>query len=102
MFFGKKIDRIKYDTDIMRNTSQKYKECSEIMNEIKEGMQDMADSLRDSWKSEAGEAFFEKYDDEWLKSFVHYKEVLDHMAENLDYATGQYSSITSMSKNIKL
>ena len=61
------------------------------MNDLKDNMQNVVDSVKDAWKSEAGEAFFKKYDEEWLKGFTHYTEVLEHMVKNLDIATEKYS-----------
>lgn len=45
---------------------------------------------------------FDKYDNEWLKGFKQYKEVLQHMAENLDVASGRYSEVTQQADALKI
>lgn len=103
-----KADYLKYDTEQMATTRRIYKECvngtdsSDGLLGIQAKMQAMVDEVKGAWKSEAGEAFFEKYDNEWLKGFVQYQEVLDHMADNLDVAEGKYSEITRQAEALKI
>lgn len=97
-----KYDYLKYDTEQMAETKRIYNECVTDMDSLKTKMQTMVDSVREGWKSEAGDAFFSKYDNEWLQGFVQYKEVLTHMAENLDSAKGKYSEITRQAKALKI
>lgn len=93
---------LKYDTDKMADTKRVYNECVTAMDTLQTKMQTMVDGVKEAWKSEAGEAFFEKYDNEWLKGFVQYKEVLTHMAENLDTAKGKYTEITRQANALKI
>ena len=103
-----KADYLKYDTEQMATTRRIYLECingtdtSDGMLAIQTKMQAMVNEVKDAWKSEAGEAFFEKYDNEWLKGFTQYKEVLEHMAENLDVAEGKYSEVTRQAEALKI
>lgn len=95
-------DYLKYNTDKMAATKRKYMDCVRDMEHIQSKMKKMVDEVRDAWKSEAGDAFFDKYDNEWLKGFVQYKEVLSHMAENLDAASSRYSEITRQANKLKI
>ena len=104
-----KYDYLKYDTEQMATTRRIYKECvngstdgSSGLIGIQAKMQAMVNEVRDAWKSEAGDAFFAKYDNEWLQGFVQYKEVLDHMADNLNIAEGKYSEITRQAEALKI
>ena len=97
-----KYDYLKYDTEQMGETKRIYKECVNDMETLKAKMEKMVEDVRDGWKSEAGTAFFDKYDNEWLQGFVQYKEVLTHMADNLDVAKGKYSEITRQAKALKI
>lgn len=93
---------LQYDTEKMTDVKQTYVDAVSKMTEIQKKMQKMVDSVKDGWDSDAGTAFFEKYDEEWLKGFNQYKEVLTHMAENLDTAQGKYTQITNLVKKTKL
>lgn len=95
-------DYLKYDTDKMAETKRIYNDCVTSMEDLQTKMQKMVDDVKCSWKSGAGEAFFDKYDNEWLQGFVQYKEVLSHMAENLDTAEGKYSEITRQANALKI
>lgn len=93
---------LKYDTEKMESVKITYNACVADMDAIQSKMQTMVDEVRDAWKSEAGDAFFDKYDNEWLKGFKQYKEVLQHMAENLDVASGRYSEVTQQADALKI
>lgn len=97
-----KYDYLKYDTEQMASTKRIYNECVTEMDSLRVKMQNMVDSVKEGWKSEAGDAFFTKYDNEWLQGFTQYQEVLTHMAENLDSASGKYSEITLQAKALKI
>ena len=93
---------LKYDTEKMESVKTTYNACVADMDALQSKMQTMVDEVRDAWKSEAGDAFFDKYDNEWLKGFKQYKEVLQHMAENLDVASGRYSEVTQQADALKI
>ena len=93
---------LKYDTEKMVSVKNTYIKCVGDMNDIQKRMRKMVEDVRDAWKSEAGDAFFEKYNNEWLKGFTQYKQVLTHMASNLDVASGRYSEITKQANALKI
>ena len=72
-----------YNTAKMETVKKTYKDCVKEMDDLQTKMQTMVDDIKEGWQSKAGDAFFTKYDDEWLKGFKQYREVLDHMADNL-------------------
>lgn len=93
---------LQYDTEKMTEVKQTYVDAVSKMTEIQKKMQKMVDSVKDGWDSDAGTAFFEKYDEEWLKGFTQYKQVLNHMSENLNTAQGKYNEVTELAKKTKL
>lgn len=93
---------LQYDTEKMTEVKRTYVDAVSKMTEIQKKMQIMVDSVKDGWDSDAGTAFFEKYDEEWLKGFNQYKEVLTHMSENLNTAEGKYTQISNLAKKTKL
>ena len=93
---------LQYDTEKMNAVKDTYNKSAETMDKIAKNMNNMVETIKTAWKSEAGEAFFKKYNDEWLKGFNQYKEVLEHMAANLNDASGKYSEITDDIKALKI
>lgn len=93
---------LKYDIEKMIEVKNAYVKAVEQMESIKTNMQNMVDEVKEGWDTEAGDAFFEKYDEEWLKGFNQYEEVLTHMSENLNTAQGKYTEITNLAKKTKL
>lgn len=93
---------LKYDTEIIDKTKRTYSEKANDMKSLQKEMESAVNNLRDCWKSEAGDAFFNKYSDEWVKGITQYQEVLAHMAKNLDNASGEYSKITVEAKKLKI
>lgn len=93
---------LKYDTDKMKEVKKVYDNAVKNMEDIQATMKTMVDDVKEGWNSEAGDAFFEKYDEEWLKGFNQYKEVLSHMSENLNTAQGKYTEVSDLAKKTKL
>lgn len=93
---------LQYDTEKIASTKSTYEKCVTEMDSIKKKMDKMVSSIRGAWDSDAGDAFFDKYDNEWLSAFNQYKEVLEHMAANLDVASNKYTEITELAKKLKI
>lgn len=93
---------LKYDTEKMIETKVKYENYVKEMSRLQDNMQKVVDKVKEAWRTEAGDAFFEKYNNEWLKGFVQYQEVLSHMASNLDIAQSKYSEITRQANALKI
>ena len=91
-----------YDTEKMIEVKNAYTKAVSDMKQIQKKMQKMVDNVKEGWESDAGNAFFEKYNDEWLKGFTQYQDVLEHMAYNLNLAEGKYTDLTNTAKNTKL
>ena len=91
-----------YDTELIEDTITAYNECVESMTTLETSMKDMVEDVKKAWKSNAGDAFFEKYNDEWLKGFKQYREVLEHMAENLGAAKKKYEEVTTQAKSLNI
>lgn len=93
-------DYLKYNTDLIQQVVRIYDESVSSMDSMLKDMDNMVDDLRQGWKSEAGQAFFDKYNDDWLNGFVQYQEVLLHMSKNLGIANREYQSVTEKAKDL--
>lgn len=93
---------LQYDTDTINNVKTQYVNYVTKMDEIQYNMKKMVDEIREAWRSEAGDAFFDKFDNEWLKGFEQYKEVLNHMSDILAVAGERYLEITRLANKLGL
>ncbi len=93
---------LKYDTEAMLEVKSTYEKAYQAMNDIETEMKNMVDEVKEGWDTDAGEAFFQKYNDEWLKGFQQYKEVLYHMAYNLNIAQGKYEELTRFAEKTSI
>ena len=60
------------------------------------------DDIRSGWKSDAGDAFFKKFDDEWKKNFDDYINVINHMSSNMQIAKNKYQAVFDEADKLKL
>lgn len=93
---------LKYDADKLEETEKTYRECVKTMEDLQKKMQTMVDDITDAWKTPAGSAFFAKYNDEWLKGFTQYQEVLTHFADCLSTASDEYLAVTRKANALKI
>lgn len=96
------MNLLKYDTEEINNAKNEYKRMADSMNNISSEMTKAIEGIRESWQSDAGNAFFEKYDQEFLKNFEQYREVLEHFAYNLGIAHGRYEEITAKANALSI
>lgn len=79
-----------------------YDDCAERMKTLRNTLKNAVDEIRSGWDSEAGKAFFEKFDDEWLKNFDDYIAVIKHMSDNMTKAKNKYSPLFEEADKINL
>lgn len=101
MMFRKNLV-LKYNTEAMDNVVKSYRECADQMDQLYNQMQNLVDNLGEAWKTEAGNEFFKKFDDEWVEGFNQYKEVLRHMANSLEKAESQYEELTLQAEKLNI
>ena len=101
MMFRKNLV-LKYNTEAMDSVVKSYRECADQMDQLYNQMQNLVDNLEGAWKTEAGNEFFKKFDEEWVEGFKQYKEVLRHMANSLEKAENQYSELTIQAEHLNI
>lgn len=93
---------MKYDTEEMRNSAKRYRETAEklitVKNELKQHITDLKNT---HWKSDAGTAFQEMYEDTWATNVDKYAAVMNEMAGQLEHAASDYDSITDKLRTIE-
>lgn len=86
---------LKYDTEMMRTVAGEYRDIAKTMNTLEKSLKKQISDLKGIyWKSDAGDAFQEAYEDGWANNVDKYVAVLNEMASQLDKAAGDYDSVT--------
>ena len=64
------------DKDALDKAKTNYSTYAQDMKTLKTKLESAVDDIRSGWKSDAGDAFFKKFDDEWKKNFDDYINVM--------------------------
>ena len=88
--------------EAMQQAKTNYDDCAARMKSLRNKLSATVDEIRGAWDSDAGKAFFKKFDDEWLKNFDDYTNVIKHMSDNITKAERKYSPLFDEADKIKL
>lgn len=87
---------LKYDTETMRTVANSYRETAVTMGNLEKKLKKQIADLKDIyWKSDAGTAFQEMYEEGWADNVDDYIAVLNEMARQLDKAANDYDTVTA-------
>lgn len=93
---------MKYDTEAMRNSAQSYRDTAKKLKTVKEELkQHITDLKNEHWRTSAGEAFLNLYEDSWATNIDKYSAVMEEMAVQLDSAADKYDTVTDKLKEIE-
>lgn len=82
---------LRYDTEAIGKAISEYKDIATNMDELKTELSKLFESLKnDDWKSKAGEAFANKYEDNWAANVDKYIAVVNELADILEYVNNNY------------
>lgn len=88
--------------EAMNKAQENYLECATRMDSLKTKLQAAVEDIRSGWDSDAGKAFFEKFDDEWCKHLTDYTAVIKHMSENMEDSIRKYHPLFEDADKINL
>lgn len=88
--------------EAMETARTGYLDCASRMTTLRDTLKTAVEDIRSGWKSDAGTAFFEKFDDEWLKNFNDYIAVIEHMGDNMSDAQKKYRPLFEDADKINL
>lgn len=92
---------LQYNTEIMRQSAKGYVDIAKKLGNIKTDLEKQIEDLKAVyWKSDAGEAFMDMYEDSWAVNVEKYIAVLEEMAKLLERAAADYDSVTVKLKQI--
>lgn len=79
----------------MRESAKTYKETAQKLESVKENLKKQIHDLKNThWKSDAGEAFMEEYEETWAVNAEKYAAVMREMADQLERAANDYDTVT--------
>lgn len=93
---------LKVNQDALETAKKNYIEYANRMEEQRNKLKTAVDDIRDAWKSDGGDEFFKKFDEEWLKNFDDYIAVINHMANNIQIAKNKYQPIFDEADKLNL
>lgn len=92
---------LKFNTEELRASAHIYRQIGDELKSVKTSLKDQIADLKNVyWKSGAGDAFLELYEDSWAVNVDKYIAVLREMANILDRVATDYDSVTQKIKTI--
>lgn len=86
-------DVLEFDTDKLSGYAGNVQDVADnLAKQQKKLTKDLA-GLREDWQTDAGKAFFEKYDDAWVRQLDGYIEMLGYLVEALEFAAERYGEL---------
>lgn len=90
------------NNDSLKRAQDKYNAQAQRMIELRIQMVAAINDIRSGWRSDGADAFFEKFDVQWLKNFTDYTEVIRHMAKSLSSTGHMYQEVIDSADKVKL
>lgn len=81
------------DKEVLDRAKNDYYSYAEQMGELRNNLAGAINEIRAGWQSDAGKAFFEKFDNEWEKNLNYYIQVIEHMSKNMEIAENKYQTV---------
>lgn len=93
---------LKFNVDALKKARDVYSEQAQEMRNLKQKLSSAVEDIREGWNSSAGDEFFSKYDEQWMKNITDYIDVIQHMSDNMDIANNKYQTVYDYAEKIKL
>jgi WXG100 family type VII secretion target len=93
---------LQVNEESLKKAKTSYNEQAQRMRELKVKLCTAVDGIKEGWDSKAGDEFFKKYDNEWVKNITDYIDVIQHMSDNMQIADNKYQTVFDTADNIKL
>lgn len=90
------------DKDALDTAKSNYSTYAQDMQSLKTNLESAVNEIRSGWITDAGDAFFKKFDDEWKKNFDDYINVIEHMSSNMQIAKDKYQAVFDEADNLNL
>lgn len=95
---------LRYDTEAISKAITEYRDIATEMDTLKKELSTLFVQLKDEdWKSKAGEAFSEKYEEDWAANVDKYTAVVNELANILEHVnTNYYEPLVERAEGLQL
>ena len=95
-------DQLEFDTENLREQAMVIQGLANDLENAQNSLRNNLTQLRDDWKTAAGEEFFKKFDDDWVKLLDDHIEMLRALTVALQNAIDAYDPLATEYSNINL
>lgn len=81
------------DKDALESASTQLSGKCEELRTLKGNIEKSFEQLKKDWNTDAGKAFFKKFEENLLNSLDEYVTVFEYMSQNLSTASEQYDEV---------
>lgn len=94
---------LKFDTNSLKTAAENYRTTASDMKTLRKTLKtDIADLKSKFWRSNAGDAFQDMYEDNWAENVDKYVAVMEELARLLDKAAADYEQIATKADILKV
>lgn len=93
-------DQLQFDTDNLSNQAQQLQSLAQELKDAQTSLRNHIDQLRNDWKTAAGDEFFKKFDEDWVRHLDTHIQMLEALVQALTYAADTYEPVYTEWSNI--
>ena len=93
---------LSYDIDKLAEAKKSIDELKDNLDKNNKALNNSLSALKEAWKTDAGEKFFDDHQDSWSKSVKKYVKKLTGISDMLQKAIDRYENINSEVENLKV
>ena len=86
-------NQLKFNTDDLRTQASRLENIEEDLRQCSKDLTSKLADLRKDWQSEAGRAFFNKYDDSWITEIDSQCDKIQQLAGAVKTAANTYQPV---------
>ena len=86
-------DQLAFDTENIRAQAKQLQTLAQELKDAQTSLRNNIAQLREDWKTGAGNEFFKKFDEDWVKHLDTHIAMLDALVTALTYAADTYDPI---------
>ncbi|MBO5238623.1 MAG: WXG100 family type VII secretion target [Lachnospiraceae bacterium] len=90
-----------FDTGVFETVAANLRNDATELQTILTDLTDAVETLKDDWKSKASDTFFELVSDEWANDLSRYADLVDTLAEILEFAATTYGDLETAATQLE-
>lgn len=89
------------DESALNQAASNFMRAHDDLSSLKDKINNCVSGLKTDWNTNAGEAFFQKFEEELIHNLELYIDVFEHISTNLSDAVNTYSSVFDKADDLK-